>query len=109
MDNYISYVRALGLSGLAILPFAILLLQGKTIGIFRGMKPETEATFNKKKTTRFLGIIYLIVVFICFGGALLAIFELVPIPILRILSFTPIMSVVSVFYLNKSKRFRNTE
>ena len=99
----------MGLEGLFFLTFGILLIKGKTLGMFRGMQQDVEASFNKKAFTFFLGKVYIAVALLSFCGAVLTILELLPIQVLYLFIFLPVMSTLSLIYLNKSTRFRNTE
>ena len=106
---YLRIALIMGLLGLFYLPFGILLIKGKTLGMFRGMKQDAETSYNKKSITLFFGKVYIAVALLCFCGAVLTVLELLPIQVLYLFIIVPVVSPLSLIYLNKSTRFRNTE
>lgn len=71
---------------------------------FVKIKPQT------KKVMRFFMILYSITAFICLIGSGLGFLELLSIPILWAVNFVPMFtSLLSAFYVNKSKCFKISE
>ena len=102
----IGLTLSVGVTGITFLFVAVSLLLYEKLGMLKDISQDIKNSYNKKGA-RFLGIVFLAVSLICVLGAILSIFELCPIPILWIINFLPAFStIVSVFYINKSKRFK---
>jgi len=96
----------IGLIGLMCLVLSILFFCGKTLGQFRGVSKDIEATFNKKVCTRFWGFLCLAIAISYLLGTIFIVYDIFPMAV-RIFLYTPLVFPPSTFYLNKSRRFRS--
>jgi len=92
--------------GVMYIPFAVMFLGGKNLGILSDAQNDESDSFDQEACARFLGNVCLTVMLICFCGAALSFFELLPIPVICVFFLTPAASAFSALYVSKSKRFK---
>ena len=92
--------------GVMYIPFAVMFLGGKNVGMFADAQSEDEDSFDQAACARFLGRVCIAVIIVCLCGAALSFFKLLPIPVICIFLLAPAASALGAVYVNKSKRFK---
>jgi len=92
--------------GVMYIPFAVMFFHGRTSGMFGDAQNDEDDAFDQEACARFLGRVCLAVTLVCFCGAALSFFKLLPILVICIFLLAPAASALGAVYVNKSKRFR---